>query len=310
MLLKLGDTRLGIITKGIESERDQRSLARQCCQVVPKSKIKSESGTIGGLKIESLLPKTSATGKPLSLVGRRGDAHISETRTGTRTFQAERYSEGRDYDDGQAGDELFREVKAVLAPAIERQINFDVDLKFLEIYSGAGSAANSRDVSTYTLQAGEEFDVTAATSKPLFHFETALDLCGGDFIFMSTDIAQVLRRHPELMSALTANNRAVLSYRQLADVLMEQTNATMVQIGRRMYQDGGEFQNLKINYKFREVCGVGVKDNVLLLDYIPTKFKEYEVESKSVTVLQADHWSDIVVADPALTYAFDNLLAA
>lgn len=310
MILSLGSTRLGIITKGIEDQRAQKSLARSCCRVIPKSKIKSESGTLATLKVESLLPKTTAAGKALSKVGRRGDAHVSETRTGNRVYNCERYAEARDYDSGMEGDELFREVKAELMPAIERQISFDVDLKFLEVYSGAGSATDSRDVSTYTLAAGQEFNDTTTSSQPLYHFEEALKLCGGDFIFLSEDIAQVLRRHPELMNALTANTRAPLSYQQLADVLREHTRAREVQIGHRMYQASGEFQPLNIEYKFEEVAGVGVKNNVLMLEWMAPTYKEYEVGSQSVTVLQCDHWSDIIVADPALTYAFDNLLAA
>lgn len=304
----LGDTRLGIITKGIESDRDQRSLARQCCRIIPKSRIKSIKGTIGSLDVQSLLPTTNADGSPVSLVGDRGDAHTSETLTSNRPYRCERYAERRDYDEGQAGDELFREVKAEMAPAIDRQITFDEDLKLLQIFTGNGAAAQSRDVSTYTLGAGQEFSDKTATSDPLYHMELVLDLCGGDFIFMSRDVGWALRRHPVLQGLAAQNLRTPLTEEMLADTLMAHLNVSKIIIGRRMFQNSGQHQNLNIGYKFSSAFVIGVLNNVLMLDYSKMRMKEYEDEAKDVTFLQGTAWSDIVVADPDLTYAFDNVL--
>lgn len=302
---KLGSTRLAHLASDFKSQRDVRQLTLLIGRTVPKSKIKSRSGSIEGLALASLMPKAGTPSK----VGDRGDAHVSETVVTARNYRAERYAEARDYDGAIEGDELAAEYKSELMPAIEAQLSHDIDMLFLEIASGTGTAANSRDTTNITLAAGEEWDnYASATSKPLDKLELAVDMTGADAGFFATDVFRALCRHDQLKPLVTANSKAVLSTPELMVKLMEHLGLKKIVVGRRVYQANGGHQTLDLDYEFKGCAMVTREANLLRIPYRERKYREFEEESTEVDYLMASEWVDYVVEDPAYTVHFTNVL--
>lgn len=302
---KLGPTRLSHLASDFKNQRDTKQLTSLIGRKVSKNKIKSRAGTIEGLNLSSLLPQSGTPSK----VGDRGDAHVSETTTNQRPFRAERYCEARDYDEGLEGDELFSEVRSELMPAVEAQLGHDIDMLLLEIVSGTGTAANSRDSTNITLAAGEEWDnYTSATSLPLDKLEQAVDMTGGKAAFFSTDVFRALCRHDQLKPLVTANTKAVLSTPELMVKLMEHLGLTKIVVGRRVYQVNGGHQVLDMDYEFKGCAMITRETNLLYIIYRERKTREYENDSQEVTYLQSSEWADYVVENPAYTVHFTNVL--
>lgn len=302
---KLGSTRLAKLASDFKKQRDLKQLTLQIGRTVPRSKIKSRAGTIDGLAIASLMPKSGTPSK----VGDRGDVHISETVATVRAYRCNRYAEGRDYDGAIEGDELAGEYISELMPAIEAQIGHDIDMLLLEIASGTGSAADSRDSLNITLAAGEEWDnYASATSKPLDFMEQAVDMTGADSALFSVDTFRALCRHKQLMPLVTANPDAVIMTPDLMVKLAEHLGLKKIVVGRRAYQANGGHQVFDLEYEFKGVAMFTRESNLLRIPFKERRWKEFEEEGNEVDVLMASEWIDYVVEDPNYTVHFTNVL--
>lgn len=305
MALKLGSTRINLLAGDLNRTRDQTQLSRQICRMVPKTRIKSRKGSVEGLELGSLLPQD---GRP-SKVGDRGKAHRSDTISYARNYRCERYAEARDFDDALEGDELAEDIKSTAMPAIENQITFDIDFMLLEIASGTGTAANSRDSTNITLAAGEEWDNNAsATSLPVDHLEEGVDLTGADLLFLGTRSARALCRNDQLKSLVMTNSKAVLPVDEMVETLMRHLGLSRVVIGQRIYNANGAHQVLSLAYKFGDVAMLSKSSNLLYLPWRERRWKETEDEETEVNSVIASEWCDIIVADPKLTVHYTNTL--
>jgi len=186
------------------------------------------------------------------------------------------------------------------------QVSFDVDSVLFEILSGAGVAGDSRDL-TVVDQTDSEFDDDA--TDVLSAMETQVEKTGADFMFLSSDVALKLRQHAQFKEISSNGVKSRISEGHLVDVLREHLMINEVVIGNRLYQDGSAYFALDLQHKAGGICYLGAKSNLLAIPWMPLEADEYEDESKRQVYVRAETHLDLVIADPALSVAFTNILS-
>lgn len=299
-LHKLGEGRINRLTTISLAPFLLMSIAMQAATVLPRDEVPSHAGTLDTLDLASLLPQTGG----VSRVGREADAHLAQTIHSVRTYFTDRYAVRRSYGKSLEGEKLYRKVRDKLMPANWHQIMFDFDLLFFEIVSGAGVAANSRDCTTVSITAGQEWD-SAGGGDPLIAIRDAVALCGADTFAASRSVADALAQNPKVI-----NNSfvAMLDDDQLAKRIMAFCRVRRVIIAQKVYQDGGAAQPLNIKYQEPDFACVYNSEVLLAIPWIEREDKEYPDESKSTMFLQGEMEMDLIVADPAGFIRFDGML--
>lgn len=303
---QLGSARVGRLAVN-RPKNENKFLTPLVCETVPKNFLKSTNGLIPVLEPQSSHPQASTPTK----VGWGVAAHTHVAQFTTRSYTIERYAERRGYEDALSGEELASQVRDSFMPGIEDQLKLDVDQKTFIIMDGTGISGNSRDVTVVKPDstAGYGGAVWSTTAAIMDDLEVAVDATGGDLMYISTDLARIFARNSQFHSILAANSDGIIMMADLIAKLTDHLGLSTVVVGRRIYHDGVETASLDLKYTLADACFVTRKSNMAFCNWTGgegVKFKEYQEDAESMTYIQGDHESDVVVVDPALAIAFDD----
>ena len=296
---KLGQARLNALVEDTQSPY-LNSLYNVCSTPYPSALVTAREGKIYRIPQQFRRPK--GDGGPVAL---NADTPTTELESLGRDYKIRRYTHGTPYSRGMEGDALFAQVKDEHLPFVMEQISFDADCDFFEIVSGSGTEAEARNV-TVVDQTGSEFDDDA--TDVLGALEDQVENTGADFLFLSSDVAIKMRQQAQF-KALAGNGIASrLGQSHFVDVLMDQLGLTEVIIGNRLYHNGSEYHAVNLTQKATGIAYLGPKSNLLMIPWAPMEADEYEDVSKKMVTLRAEMHHDLVIADPALSVAFTNIL--